>query len=199
MGLHAKKKEQRKNFAFPKIGYKKYTSKKKKKIRDCRVRLILFSSTKKKLIFPKKRSPHSVYSCNMAVNKANSMAGVMYELAKETAAPSYAVGAALEPEPDPEAEEEPESPLVLDASESEPESELEPPPLLELVESEVLVALDESEVVVESVSVLDEPLPVVVAVDEESSLDEVELLESSESVELLALMFSYEPLVSVNL
>ena len=138
----------------------------------------------------------------MAVNKANSMAGVMYELAKETAAPSYAVGAALEPELDPEAEE-PESPLVLDASESESESELEPelepPPLLELVESEVLVALDESEVVVASVSVLDEPLPVVVAVDEESSLDEVELPESSESVELLALMLSYEPLVSVNL
>ena len=29
MGLHAKKKEQEKNFAFPQIGYKKYTSKEK--------------------------------------------------------------------------------------------------------------------------------------------------------------------------
>lgn len=149
------------------------------------------------IVSPKKGSSHCVYSCNMAVNKANIMAGVMYELAKETAAPSYAVGAALEPELDPEAEES-ESLLVLDAPESEPESELEPPPLLELPESEVLVALDESEVVLASVSVLDELLPVVVAVDEESSLDEVEL-ESSESVELLALMLSYEPLVSVNL
>lgn len=161
--------------------------------------LVILFSLIKKINIPKKGSPHSVYSCNMAVNKANNMAGVMYELAKETAAPSYAVGAALEPELDPEAEEEPESLLVLDAPESEPESELEPPPLLELVDSEVLVALDESEVVEASVPVLDEPLPVVVAVDEESSLDEVELLESSESVELLALTFSYEPLVSVNL
>ena len=129
----------------------------------------------------------------MAVNSASIIAGAMYEVASEVAAPSKAVGAALEPALDPEAEGEPEPELEEPEPESEePESEEPEPEEPEEPESPlelVLVGLDESEVVEASVEVLDELLPVVV--DEESS--------SWWEVELLALMLWYEPLVSVNL
>ena len=49
MGLHAKKKEQRKNFAFPKIGYKKYTSKEKKKNKRLSCSAYPFIFNKKKI------------------------------------------------------------------------------------------------------------------------------------------------------
>ena len=134
----------------------------------------------------------------MAVNSASIIAGAMYEVASEVAAPSKAVGAALEPALDPEAEGEPEPELEeLEPESEEPESEEPEPEEPEPEEPEepesplelVLVGLDESEVVEASVEVLDELLPVVV--DEESS--------SWWEVELLALMLWYEPLVSVNL
>lgn len=127
----------------------------------------------------------SIYSCSMAVNKANIMVGAKYEIVKEVVepAPSKAVEEALaaEPELEPEAEEL-ESESVLEA-EPEPESESEPELELEPVES-----VPEAESVVEaSVAVLEEPLEVLV----DESLDEEDLSSSSSDLVVLdALMLS---------
>lgn len=126
----------------------------------------------------------SIYSCSMAVNKANIMVGAKYEIVKEVVepAPSKAVEEALaaEPELEPEAEEL-ESESVLEA-EPEPDPESEPELELEPVES-----VPEAESVVEaSVAVLEEPLEVLV-----ESLDEEDLSSSSSDLVVLdALMLS---------
>ena len=120
----------------------------------------------------------------MAVNKASIIAGAKYVLVREVAAPSKVVGD--EPAASAETVPEPEEPeSVPEAAPPEPPSD---PELEEPEEPPVLVALDEeSEVDEASVEVLEELL---VVLDEES----LEVVE--DSVDLEVLMLSYEPLLS---
>lgn len=122
----------------------------------------------------------------MTVNNASIIAGATNELDRALAAPSKVVGVALAPalvlSPEAEAEPDPELKPTLEL-----ELEPEPAPAL-VVDSEVLVALDESEVV--------DAVSVAVLVDEPPVVEDKVV---SELVPLEALTLWYEPLVSVYL